>query len=84
MLPALNGACKTEQAVVTAELDFKAPAPLQAPVDPAAIPVAAPVDPATGQPVPAVTTEAVAVKPAPLAEYGPFLPTKRKPKISLL
>ncbi|MBK9586583.1 MAG: hypothetical protein KA099_12005 [Alphaproteobacteria bacterium] len=80
MLPALNGACKTEEAVVSAELDFKAPAPPQAPVDPAAIPVAVPVDPATGQPVPAVTTEAVAVKPAPLAEYGPFLPTKRKPK----
>lgn len=78
MLPALNGACKAEEAVVTAELDFKAPAPAVPEVVPAAVPAVAPIDPATGQPV--AVAEPVVVKPVPVEEYGPFLPTKRKPR----
>lgn len=82
MLPAINGACKSEESVVTAELDFKAPAPPEPPAAtvPAAAPADAPIDPATGKPVAAAPVEVVA-KPAVVEALGPFLPSTKKKKI---
>ncbi len=83
MIPAINGACKTEESLVTAELDFKAPAPPAPPVAPGgtvpvAVPADAPIDPATGQPV--ATPVEVVAKPAVVEEFGPFLPNAKKKK----